>query len=75
MLRYGSVGLLNTGIFTLSAWLLHRLGWPYPAYTALSYTIAIIFSFFMNYIFTFKKSFTMKLKSPRSADYPYGPCS
>ncbi len=55
MLRYGTVGLLNTGIFSLSAWLLHRIGWPYPAYTALSYTIAIIFSFFMNYIFTFRK--------------------
>jgi len=55
MLRYGTVGLLNTGLFSLSAWLLHRIGWPYPAYTALSYTIAIIFSFFMNYLFTFRK--------------------
>jgi len=55
MVRYGAVGLLNTGLFSLSAWLLHLLGWPYPAYTALSYAIAIIFSFFMNYIFTFRK--------------------
>ncbi len=65
ILRYGSVGLLNTGIFTLSAWLLHRLGWPYPAYTALSYAIAIIFSFFMNYIFTFKKYLHHETENPQ----------
>ena len=29
MLRYGLVGLLNTGVFTLSAWLLHKTGWHY----------------------------------------------
>ena len=60
VLRYGLVGLLNTGIFTLAAWLLHKTGWHYAAYTALAYAIAILFSFVMNTIFTFRKSSALK---------------
>jgi putative flippase GtrA len=56
MVRYGFVGLLNTGVFTLAAWLLHKTGWHYAAYTALAYGIAIVFSFLMNTFFTFRKS-------------------
>lgn len=56
MLRYGLVGLLNTGVFTLAAWALHKTGWHYSVYTAIAYGIAIIFSFFMNTFFTFRKS-------------------
>ena len=56
MVRYGLVGVLNTAVFTLAAWLLHKTGWHYTAYTALAYAIAIIFSFLMNTFFTFRKS-------------------
>lgn len=56
MFRYGLVGLANTGVFALTAWLLSMTGWHYAAYTALAYTIAILFSFTMNTIFTFRKS-------------------
>lgn len=58
--RYGLVGLLNTAVFSLSAWLLHKTGWHYSAYTALAYAIAIIFSFLMNTFFTFRKADTDK---------------
>ncbi len=56
MVRYGTVGVLNTGLFTLTVWLLHKTGWHYAAYTTLAYSIAILFSFLMNYFFTFRKS-------------------
>ncbi|RKX84299.1 MAG: hypothetical protein DRP70_13435 [Spirochaetes bacterium] len=55
LFRYGLVGLMNTAVFSLAAWLLHKTGWHYAAYTALAYAIAILFSFVMNTFFTFKK--------------------
>ncbi len=60
LFRYGLVGLLNTAVFSLAAWLLHKTGWYYPAYTALAYVIAILFSFVMNTFFTFKKGSSPK---------------
>ena len=56
MFRYGLVGFANTGVFALAAWLLEKTGWHYTAYTALAYAIAILFSFTMNTLFTFRKS-------------------
>lgn len=58
MFRYGLVGLMNTGVFTLFAWLLKNMGLHYTAYTAIAYCIAILFSFLMNTLFTFRKKAT-----------------
>lgn len=58
MFRYGLVGLMNTGIFALFAWLLRNMGLHYMAYTAIAYCIAILFSFLMNKLFTFRKKDT-----------------
>jgi len=60
MIRYGLVGLLNTGVFTLTAYLLSRSQLHYAIYTALAYIVAIVFSFWMNAIFTFRKSGHLK---------------
>ena len=56
MFRYGFVGLLNTGVFSLTAYLLSRKELHYAVYTALAYTVAIVFSFLINTFFTFRKS-------------------
>lgn len=56
MLRYGVVGILNTGVFALTAWLISRTGAHYVLYTAIAYAVAIFFSFIMNVFFTFRKS-------------------
>ena len=58
MFRYGLVGLMNTGVFALFAWLLSNMGLHYAAYTAIAYCIAILFSFVMNKLFTFRKKDT-----------------
>ena len=58
MFRYGLVGLMNTGVFVLFAWLLRNMGLHYTAYTAIAYCIAILFSFLMNKLFTFRKKDT-----------------
>ena len=58
MFRYGLVGLMNTGVFALFAWLLRNMGLHYAAYTAIAYCIAILFSFLMNKLFTFRKKDT-----------------
>lgn len=60
MIRYGLVGLLNTGIFSLTAYLLSRSQLHYAIYTALAYIVAIVFSFWMNALFTFRKSKHLK---------------
>jgi len=60
MVRYGFVGLLNTGVFTLTAYLLSRSQLHYAIYTALAYIVAIVFSFWMNALFTFRKSGYLK---------------
>lgn len=54
MVRYGLVGLANTGVFSLCAWLLSKTGLHYAAYTAIAYAIAIGFSFLANSLFTFR---------------------
>jgi len=56
MFRYGFVGLLNTGVFALTAYLLSKIQLHYAIYTALAYIVAIVFSFLMNARFTFRKS-------------------
>lgn len=58
MFRYGLVGLMNTGVFALFAWLLRNMGLHYTAYTAITYCIGILFSFLMNKLFTFRKKDT-----------------
>ena len=55
MFRYGLVGLMNTGIFAFFAWLLRSTGLHYTVYTLTAYGIAIVSSFVMNAIFTFRK--------------------
>ena len=55
MFRYGLVGLMNTGVFAFFAWLLRSTGLHYAVYTLTAYGIAIVFSFVMNAIFTFRK--------------------
>ncbi|OQX29717.1 MAG: hypothetical protein B0D92_02280 [Spirochaeta sp. LUC14_002_19_P3] len=54
MIRFVLVGLGNTGVFTLTAYLLNKAGWHYMAYTAAAYSLGILFSFIMNCIFTFR---------------------
>ena len=52
--KYGLVGVLNTAIFGALCWIGAQRGWHYVAYTALAYTVAILFSYTANYRFTFK---------------------
>ncbi|MDC7224720.1 MAG: GtrA family protein [Spirochaetales bacterium] len=56
MIKYGLVGLLNTGIFSLCAFLAKKIGLNYILYTLVGYIIAINFSFFMNRKYTFRSS-------------------
>ena len=60
MARYGFVGLLNTGVFSLTAYLLSRIRLHYAVYTTLAYIVAIVFSFLMNALFTFRNSGSSK---------------
>jgi len=53
--KYGSVGVLNTLVFTGSIFLLSRTGLHYIYFTAAAYIIAIAFSFIMNMKFTFSR--------------------
>lgn len=54
-MKYGFVGVLNTLVFTSLVFILSRTGLHYSIYTAISYTIAILFSFVVNMKFTFSK--------------------
>lgn len=53
--KYGSVGVLNTLVFTGSVFLLSKTELHYMYFTAIAYIIAITFSFIMNMKFTFSK--------------------
>ncbi|HBN82995.1 MAG TPA: hypothetical protein DDZ89_04060 [Clostridiales bacterium] len=56
MIKYGSVGVMNTAVFSLITYLASLTGVHYSIYTAVGYVISILFSFFMNNKFTFKKN-------------------
>lgn len=53
MLKYGLVGLLNTTIFIIVAYISRKIGLNYVLYTLIGYSVAILFSFFMNKKYTF----------------------
>ena len=52
LFKYGIVGLINTLIFSLTAYLL-SLRFNYIIYTTVAYITAMIFSFYLNKAFTF----------------------
>ena len=55
MLRYGAVGLVNTGVTAAVIFLLKLTGIHYSLYTLAGYAVGITVSFFLNRRFTFKK--------------------
>ena len=55
MLRYGMVGLVNTGVTAAVIFLLKLTGIHYSLYTLAGYAVGITVSFFLNRRFTFKK--------------------
>lgn len=55
MLRYGSVGLVNTGVTAAVIFLLKLTGIHYSLYTLAGYAVGITVSFFLNRRFTFRK--------------------
>lgn len=52
LVKYGFVGLINTFVFGLIAYLL-SLWYNYVVYTSVAYITAMSFSYFMNKLFTF----------------------
>lgn len=52
-IKYGLVGVLNTAVCVTTMYACRTLGLGYQLYTLVGYTVAIIFSFFMNKQFTF----------------------
>ncbi len=55
MLRYGAVGLVNTGVTATVIFLLKLTGIHYSLYTLAGYAVGIAVSFLLNRRFTFKK--------------------
>lgn len=55
MLRYGAVGLVNTGVTAAVIFLLKLTGIHYSLYTLAGYAVGITVSFILNRNFTFKK--------------------
>lgn len=55
MLRYGAVGLVNTGVTAAVIFLLKLTGIHYSLYTLAGYAVGITISFFLNRRFTFRK--------------------
>ena len=55
MLRYGAVGLVNTGVTAAVIFLLKLTGIHYSLYTLAGYAVGIAVSFLLNRRFTFKK--------------------
>ena len=56
MIKYGSVGVMNTAVFSGITYLVSLTGVHYSIYTAVGYVVSILFSFFMNNRFTFKEN-------------------
>ncbi len=56
MIKYGSVGVMNTAVFSGITFLASLTGVHYSIYTAIGYIISILFSFYMNNRFTFKEN-------------------
>lgn len=54
MIRYGAVGLVNTGVTALVIFLLKLTGIHYALYTLAGYAVGITVSFILNRKFTFK---------------------
>jgi putative flippase GtrA len=54
MIRYGAVGLVNTGVTALVIFLLKLTGIHYALYTMAGYAVGITVSFILNRKFTFK---------------------
>jgi len=52
--KFVSVGLVNTSLFTLVCLILRNVGCSYPVYTALGYFAGMCFSFYANFYFTFR---------------------
>jgi putative flippase GtrA len=56
MIRYGAVGLVNTGVTALVIFLLKLTGIHYALYTLAGYAVGITVSFILNRKFTFKST-------------------
>ncbi|MFO7612038.1 MAG: GtrA family protein [Clostridia bacterium] len=56
MVRYGAVGLVNTGVTAAVIFLLKLTGIHYVFYTLAGYAVGICVSFFLNRRFTFRKT-------------------
>lgn len=56
MIRYGAVGLVNTGVTALVIFLLKLTGIHYVFYTLAGYAVGITISFFLNRKFTFRSN-------------------
>lgn len=56
MIRYGAVGLVNTGVTALVIFLLKLTGIHYSLYTLAGYAVGITVSFILNRKFTFKST-------------------
>jgi len=55
MLRYGAVGLVNTGVTAAVIFLVKLTGMHYSLYTLAGYAVGITISFLLNRRFTFRK--------------------
>lgn len=53
MVRFGLVGLVNTGLSVGLMFIMHWMGLPYQVYTTIAYIAGIICSFSLNRWFTF----------------------
>lgn len=54
IMAYMAVGVLNTTLCAALMALGAHWGWPYALYTFFGYSLAILFSFFMNLRYTFR---------------------
>ena len=55
LVRFGLVGLANTGLSVGLMFLLDLTGWPVAVYTTIAYGAGIICSFLLNRWFTFRE--------------------
>ena len=59
-IKYGLVGVLNTLVFSISAFLFSFF-FNYTVYTTIAYTLVILTSFFMNKRYTFENTGNYKI--------------